>query len=250
MSVPSSIQAYTQGPGSTSISLPYIVNRPPASTDVTGPNGKWRLGQTWVDTSTSTVYTLAALAASAGSITATWDETAGAGALNNLAGDTGTASPSNGTITIAGTTNQITTAASSATVTLSLPSAITAPGSLTTTTSLAATTTVTAGTGLTVTTGDATVTAGNVIINGAAKQLQVHGGAVTDFIGSAVLVGGTVTVANTNIAATDRILVVRSTTGGTPGHLSYTISAATSFTINSSSGTDTSTVVYLIVRQV
>lgn len=90
----------------------------------------------------------------------------------------------------------------------------------------------------------------NLILSSAGKQIQMVGGLATDFIGSAVLVGGTVTVANTNIAAGDRILVVRSTTGGTEGHLSYTINAGVSFTINSSSGTDTSTVVYVIIRQV
>lgn len=91
--------------------------------------------------------------------------------------------------------------------------------------------------------------AGNFVMSTAAKQIKMKGGAVTDFIGSAVLVAGTVTVANTNISTTDRILVVRSTTGGTAGHLSYTITNATSFTINSSAGGDTSTVVYVIIRQ-
>jgi hypothetical protein len=90
---------------------------------------------------------------------------------------------------------------------------------------------------------------GNVAISGSAKQLQVKGGAVTDFIGTAVLSGGTVVVANTNISADDRIFLSRSTTGGTEGTLSYTISAGASFTITSSSGTDTSTIAYLIVRQ-
>lgn len=82
-----------------------------------------------------------------------------------------------------------------------------------------------------------------------ATKISMNGGAVTDFIGEATLVAGTVTVNNTNIAANDRILVVRSTTGGTEGHLSYTISAGASFTVTSSSNTDTSTVVYVIFRQ-
>lgn len=90
----------------------------------------------------------------------------------------------------------------------------------------------------------------DVVLSSPGGHIEIEGGAVTDFIGSATLVGGTVTVANTNITATDRILVVRSTTGGTEGHLSYTITPSTSFTINSSSGTDTSTVVYVIIRQI
>ena len=108
----------------------------------------------------------------------------------------------------------------------------------------------------TLTIGNAVVKSGyinslsDVVLSSSGGHIEIEGGAVTDFIGSATLVGGTVTVANTNITATDRILVVRSTTGGTEGHLSYTITPSTSFTINSSSGTDTSTVVYVIIRQI
>lgn len=90
---------------------------------------------------------------------------------------------------------------------------------------------------------------GDLKITTNGTQLQVAGGAVTDFVGSAVLVAGTVTVANTNIASNDLIIYSRSTTGGTEGTLSYTISAATSFTITSSNGADTSTIAYFIVRQ-
>lgn len=112
------------------------------------------------------------------------------------------------------------------------------------------------------TTGNITTTAGNVVINGAGKQLQVHGGAVTDFIGTATLAAGVTTggIANTNIAATDRIFIQRiaANASTTLGELTYTISAGASFTITSvilgtpgSTQTgDLSTVTYLIVRQV
>lgn len=66
--------------------------------------------------------------------------------------------------------------------------------------------------------------------------------------GSSVLVAGTVTVANTSVTANSKILLSRSTAGGALGHLSYTVVAGTSFTITSSSGTDTSTVVWEIVE--
>lgn len=89
----------------------------------------------------------------------------------------------------------------------------------------------------------------NFALTSAATQISMIGGAVTDFIGSALLSGGTATVANTNIAANDVILLSRSTTGGTEGTLSYTISAGASFTITSTSGTDTSTIAYVIFRQ-
>jgi hypothetical protein len=64
---------------------------------------------------------------------------------------------------------------------------------------------------------------------------------------TATLVGGTVTVANTAIKSTNKILYNRSTLGGTPGHLSYAINAGTNIIFTSSSGTDTSTIVYQIV---
>lgn len=93
-----------------------------------------------------------------------------------------------------------------------------------------------------------------------ADQLQINGGAATDFIGTATLVSGTVTVANTNIAATDRIFIQRTAANAstTLGELSYTISAGASFTITSlilgtpasPQTADVSTVTYLIVRQV
>lgn len=108
-------------------------------------------------------------------------------------------------------------------------------------------------------TGNITTSAGNVIISGAAKQLQVEGGAVTDFIGTGTLAAGTVTIANTNIAAGDRIFLSRTAANAstTLGELSYTISAATSFTVTSlilgTPGSpqtgDLSSFAYFIVRQ-
>jgi hypothetical protein len=85
-------------------------------------------------------------------------------------------------------------------------------------------------------------------ITGSGKGLRVATGAVTDMFGESTLSNGTVTVANTNIAANHKILLTRSTTSGTEGHLSYTVSVGASFTINSSSGSDASTINWLIVR--
>lgn len=208
------------------------------------------------------------------------------GAIVTLTGGSGGAlSPTAGNMNLLGTANQITSTGSGSTITFSLPSAITAPGSLTTTTTLAATTTITAGTGIIATTGnivastgnitstlgsvaaattvtagtDVVSTAGNVLINGSAKQLRVKGGAVTDFIGTATLVNGTVTVANTNIAATDRIFVNRSAVNASTalGVFKVVKSAATNFIITACKPADAttetgdlSTVEYFIVRQV
>ena len=67
--------------------------------------------------------------------------------------------------------------------------------------------------------------------------------------GAAVLVGGTVTVATTKVTANSRIQVTSNVDGGTPGWLRVSARVAgTSFTITSSSGTDTSTVAWVIVE--
>jgi hypothetical protein len=66
-------------------------------------------------------------------------------------------------------------------------------------------------------------------------------------MGTAVLVGGTVTVSNTSVTGTSRIFLTSNTDGGTPGWLRVSGRViGTSFTITSSSGTDTSTVAYII----
>lgn len=68
-------------------------------------------------------------------------------------------------------------------------------------------------------------------------------------MGTAILSGGTVTVSNTTVTANSRIFTSRQATGGTLGHLSIgTIVAGTSFVINSSSGTDTSTIAWILIE--
>jgi len=96
--------------------------------------------------------------------------------------------------------------------------------------------------------GTGTTTNGGVVVgtNGTASVLIRHG--------SATLVAGTVTVADTNIVAGSRIFVNRQTDGGTIGD-SYSITriAGTSFTVtsktaNTTATLDTSTVSYLIIN--
>jgi hypothetical protein len=69
-------------------------------------------------------------------------------------------------------------------------------------------------------------------------------------MGTATLVGGTIAVANTSVTANTRIFISRSTTGGTEGHLSTTQIASTSFTVNSTSFSDTSTVNWLLIEPI
>lgn len=108
-------------------------------------------------------------------------------------------------------------------------------------------------------TGNFNIGGGNLVLSSVATQLQMNGGAVTDFIGTATLTAGTVTVANTNIAATDRIFLSRTAVNASTllGVLTYTISAATSFTVTSVETAtpgdtevgDVSSFAYFIVRQ-
>lgn len=87
---------------------------------------------------------------------------------------------------------------------------------------------------------------GNVAVNTLGNGLRVKEGS-NGLQGTAVLVGGTVTVSNTNVTANSRIFAFCQTPGGTPGFLRISArTPATSFTILSSSGTDTSTVAYQI----
>lgn len=68
-------------------------------------------------------------------------------------------------------------------------------------------------------------------------------------MGTALLVGGSKVVANTRVTANSRIFLTSQVDGGTPGWLRISArTAGTSFTITSSSGTDTSTVAYEIVE--
>lgn len=101
-------------------------------------------------------------------------------------------------------------------------------------------------TGITITLGSMTVTNGNLTLNTAGNGLRVKEG-TNGMQGVATLVAGTVTVNTTNVTANSRIFLCCQTPGGTPGFLRISARvAATSFTILSSSGTDTSVVAYQI----
>lgn len=175
----------------------------------------------------------------------------GASDVNTLTGDSGTATPSAGNIKIAGTANQITTAASGATVTLTLPAAITAPGSILATTTVASTTSMTAGTSITATLGNITATNGNLVLSAGGNKLVIHAStASTDSVGvSGNMSGnpGTVTVTTSACTVSSVILFSRATTGGTPGEVSITSQSSGSFVLTST-GNETSTFNYLIIN--
>lgn len=90
------------------------------------------------------------------------------------------------------------------------------------------------------------VTTGSFSVTTAGQGLRVKEGSNAKQ-GTVALVGGTATVANTSVTATSRIFLTSQADGGTPGFLRVSArSVGTSFTITSSSGTDTSTVAYEI----
>lgn len=91
-----------------------------------------------------------------------------------------------------------------------------------------------------------TLTNGDLSFIALGKGLRLKEGANAKQ-GTAVLVAGAVTVANTSVTANSRIFLTSQVDGGTPGFLRVSARVAgTSFTITSSSATDTSTVAYEI----
>lgn len=89
---------------------------------------------------------------------------------------------------------------------------------------------------------------GNITMNSVGKGLLVKEGANAT-MGTATLVAGTVVVSTTKVTANSRIFLTNQSLGGTAGFLRVSArTAGTSFTILSSSGTDTSAVAWMIVE--
>jgi len=99
----------------------------------------------------------------------------------------------------------------------------------------------------------------NFVLGSVATQFEMNGGAATDFIGTGTFTNGQVTIANTNIAANDRIFIQRSAINASTalGAIIYTISAGVNFVVeskdlatpaNDETG-DQSSFVYFIVRE-
>lgn len=87
---------------------------------------------------------------------------------------------------------------------------------------------------------------GDVVLGTAGLGLKVKEGSNAR-MGAATLVAGTVTVNTTAVTANSRIFLTAQTTGAGPGALRVSArTAGTSFTITSSSATDTSSVAWMI----
>lgn len=91
------------------------------------------------------------------------------------------------------------------------------------------------------------IQASNFTSTVAGKGLQLKSG-TGQRAGNATLAAGTVTVANTTVTANTLVFLTRKTAGGTPGNLTYTLSAGASFAINSDSASDTSVVTYQLIE--
>jgi hypothetical protein len=101
---------------------------------------------------------------------------------------------------------------------------------------------------LTASAGDIQANTGNLVANTVGNGLRIREGANSKQ-DVATLVAGTVTINNTSITANSRVFAFCQTPGGTPGFLRCSArSAGVSYTILSSSGTDTSTIAVLITE--
>ena len=87
---------------------------------------------------------------------------------------------------------------------------------------------------------------GNISLETVGNSFNIKGGTNAS-VGTASLVGGTVTVNNTSVNSNKLIFLSVQTDGGTVGNLSYTINTGVSFTINSSNVLDTSLVNWWII---
>lgn len=227
MTTPSYWPIYTVGAGiqpNTPIIFPTSA---PTSSDIAYP-----LGTVAVVQSSNSVYQLTSFTPSNGQVSAVWTATGGGGVeLSSLTADTGTATPSSGNIKISGTTNEITTTASGATMVISVPTAFTSPGSLT------------------ATVGSIQALNGNLALDTAGNKILIAAGTNASIGQSAAMTAGTITISTTAVTASSLIFLTNASPGGTVGTLSVgTITAGTSFVINSSSATDTSKVNWWLVN--
>lgn len=105
---------------------------------------------------------------------------------------------------------------------------------------------------LTLNADGSTTVYGQLLVSTAGKGLSIEASTATNTkLGTTAAMSGTpgaVTVTNSAVTANSVILYNRKTTGGTPGHVSYTISAGVSFTLTST-GNETSTFDYMIVEK-
>ncbi len=235
--------AVAVGTAPQNVQIPHFDVRAPATTDINYPVGK-----RWINSVANNEYSLTSISASQGALSATWTLLgAGAGDLNTLTGGTGGAiSPSAGNITLAGTTNEITTTGSGSTITFSVPSTFVAPGSIT------------------ATSGAITATNGNLVLGTAGNKIVSTSVATTttagaNSFGSVTLASGTATVATSAVTANSLIVTWRQAVGASTalgditigtitGGTNFVVYAATVGTPGTPLATDASVVGWMIIN--
>jgi hypothetical protein len=218
------------------VEIPFITNRNPTPMDWDYP-----LGKRWLNVGNS-LWVLFSILGQSGINTANWVEIT---------------TSSGGILSILGTANQITATNSAGVVTLSIPATFIAPGSIASTTTMSAGTalssgtTITAGTSITATLGNITATNGNLSLATAGNKILIATGTNASAGTTAALTAGAIVVSTTAITANSLVFFATNALGTVTIPQSYRVSArtpGTSFTIQSSDATDTSTVNYWILN--
>lgn len=210
--------ASTGGSGS----VPFATVRSPLSSDIIGPNGPWKVGQEWVNSTSDLVFVLTSYASSAGQVTATWTPTGGS---------------TSSVTSIAGTTSQIVASSATGAVTLSIAAPFVAPGS------------ITAATFVSAANGDLTSTNGNLNLVTTGKKINIAVGTNASTGKSAGMTAGTITIPTTAVTANSLIFLTNAAPSGGIGFLSVgTITPSANFVINSTNAGDTSQVNWWIIN--
>jgi hypothetical protein len=240
----------TQGFGNRpeNVEVPFIATYDPSSTDNIYPVGK-----RWVNTVANDEWVLTSFSSTSGILSANWlNVGGGASQISTI----NSQAPIGGNFNMVGTTNEITVTPTAGTDTFSIPASFVAPGSITSSTTINSGGAIIAATGdISASTGSVVANAGFISSNGS-LTLQAVGGKINIMTGSnasigtsAAMTAGSITISTTAVTAASKIFLTTNAPGGTQGFLSVgTIVPATSFVINSSNSSDTSTVNWWIIN--
>lgn len=116
MTIPRAASLYSKNNGTTSSNVPEVSTRDPSSSDISGKNGQYPIGQTWINNSTGRISVLLKLICTNGIVSAVWEDIvngpSGIGTINTISPDiTGNFTITAGEgVTITPGTNEITIA--------------------------------------------------------------------------------------------------------------------------------------------
>ena len=111
MTTPTSTPVYTQGYGTAFTGAVFVSPNAPASTNITGPNGPFKIGQIWVDSTTDVAYILVSITAFNGGLSAVWEAitaSTATGFISSIRSNSGSiVARSDGSVGLSGNRNQI-----------------------------------------------------------------------------------------------------------------------------------------------